>query len=154
MSGHIGTLETRKYVRIADGRRFTPTRLGLALIQGAGSKVELGQRVRETEVELSGRGARKSGRHHGAPHLLPGLCRIDPELVEPSVRAHVEAQLLKIAQGELPRAAVVAHLVAEFTAKFVYFVEHVSRMEATFEAAYRQVVPILASAKSRVLRAE
>jgi hypothetical protein len=99
ISAHIGTLEARKYVRVVEGRRFEPSRLGLALVEG--------------------------------------LRRIDPELVEPTVRAHVEAQryavlccamlwgvllgtsssdsfirqaqLDRIAKGELPRAAVVRH---------------------------------------------
>ncbi len=34
IASHIGTIEARKYVRLVGGRRFEPTPLGLALIQG------------------------------------------------------------------------------------------------------------------------
>ena len=87
---HIGTIESRRYVRVVGQRRFEPTPLGLALIDGINS--------------------------------------IDSELVLPTVRSHVEAQLELIAKGKARRAEVVAHVLKEFEAKFDFLASNVGRL--------------------------
>ena len=80
---HIGTIESRKYARLltgGGGRRFEPTALGVALIQG--------------------------------------LRHVDAELVTPSLRAHMERQLERIASGDASRAHVVAECLDAFESKF------------------------------------
>ena len=97
---HIGTIEARKYVRLVGGRRFEPTALGMALIDG---------------VEA-----------------------IDGELVQPTVRAHVEAQLELIAAGRARRADVVRHVLGEFEAKFAFLAAHVGRLTHLLEETRRR----------------
>ena len=62
--------------------------------------------------------------------------RIDPELVLPTVRSHVERQLELVAKGEARRAAVVAHCLGEFRLKFDHLVRTISRMDELFEASF------------------
>ena len=95
---HIGTIESRRYVRLTSGRCFEPTALGLALIRGIRS--------------------------------------IDAELVQPTVRSHVEAQLELIAKGEARRAAVVAHILHEFESKFAFFAHRIGALNEVLAASF------------------
>lgn len=52
------------------------------------------------------------------------------------MRAHVEAQINLVAQGKAARAAVVAHCLDQFRAKFAFFVRRIGRMDALFEATF------------------
>ncbi|KIY99766.1 topoisomerase (DNA) III beta, partial [Monoraphidium neglectum] len=84
-------------------------------------KVEPGRRVVPTELGVT---------------LIKGYQLIDGELCKPQVRAHVEAQINLVAQGQAKREAVVAHTLEQFRAKFAFFVAHISRMDALFEASF------------------
>lgn len=95
---HIGTIESRRYVRVVGQRRFEPTPLGLALIDGINS--------------------------------------IDSELVLPTVRSHVEAQLELIAKGKARRAEVVAHVLKEFEAKFDFLASNVGRLTEVLRTSF------------------
>ncbi|KAL1503141.1 hypothetical protein AB1Y20_011203 [Prymnesium parvum] len=70
--------------------------------------------------------------------LIQGYRHIDPELILPTVRSHVERCIALIARGEMSRAAVVRHLLDEMLLKFRFFVRHASRMAALFDAAFGQ----------------
>jgi hypothetical protein len=52
------------------------------------------------------------------------------------VRAHVEQQIGLIADGKAQKDAVVAHTLEQFRAKFMFFVGHITRMDALFEASF------------------
>ena len=52
------------------------------------------------------------------------------------VRGHVEAQLSLIAAGKAEKGAVVLHTLAQFAHKFRFFVSHIARMDALFEASF------------------
>lgn len=84
-------------------------------------KVESGRRVVPTELGVT---------------LIKGYQLIDGELCKPQVRAHVEAQINLVAQGLARREAVVAHTLEQFRAKFAFFVSHIGRMDALFEASF------------------
>ena len=68
--------------------------------------------------------------------LLQGIRRIDPELVQPTVRSHVEAQLNLIASGRAKRAEVVGHCLGEFEAKFAFFQKHIHRLTELLDASF------------------
>eukprot|EP01046_Picozoa_sp_COSAG06_P026635 COSAG06_NODE_2303_length_7118_cov_4.980339_6_plen_349_part_00 len=70
--------------------------------------------------------------------LVQGYRVIDPDLVEPTVRRFVEGQLNLIAEGKRDIGTVVSHVLAQFLAKFKYFVAHVGGMEELFEASMGQ----------------
>ena len=57
---------------------------------------------------------------------MHGYHRIDPELVLPSVRAHVEKNMDFIAKGSSDPVHVTSQLLQIFFQKFQYFVSHVS----------------------------
>ncbi|KAI8468313.1 MAG: DNA topoisomerase [Monoraphidium minutum] len=88
-------------------------------------RVEAGRRVVPTELGIT---------------LIKGYQLIDQELCKPQrppqVRAHVESQINLVAQGQAKREAVVAHTLEQFRAKFQFFVGHISRMDALFEASF------------------
>lgn len=48
----------------------------------------------------------------------------------------MEAQINLVAQGQAKREAVVAHTLEQFRAKFAFFVAHIARMDALFEANF------------------
>jgi DNA topoisomerase-3 len=76
--------------------------------------------------------------------LVRGYQLIDPELCRPQVRAHVEKQIDLVAKGEADKDAVVAHCLEEFRSKFAFFVAHIARMDALFEASFS---PLASSGK-------
>jgi hypothetical protein len=65
------------------------------------------------------------------------------------VRAHVEQQIGLIADGKAQKDAVVAHTLEQFRAKFMFFVGHITRMDALFEASFS---PLSSSGELRALR--
>lgn len=64
--------------------------------------------------------------------LIEGCGAIDPDLVSPAVRSHVETQLKLVEKGDATRAAVLAHVLNEFRSKFHYFSEHAHLLDAAF----------------------
>ena len=52
------------------------------------------------------------------------------------MRGHVEAQISLVAAGKADKAAVVLHTLAQFAHKFRFFVSHIARMDALFEASF------------------
>ena len=48
----------------------------------------------------------------------------------------MEAQIALVAAGKAERQAVVQHTLAQFTQKFLFFVENISRMDSLFEASF------------------
>jgi DNA topoisomerase-3 len=48
----------------------------------------------------------------------------------------VEQQIGLIADGKAQKDAVVAHTLEQFRAKFSFFVGHITRMDALFEASF------------------
>ncbi|GBF93668.1 DNA topoisomerase [Raphidocelis subcapitata] len=91
------------------------------IIERGYARVEAGRRVAPTELGVT---------------LIRGYQLIDPELCQPQVRAHVEAQLSLVAQGLARREAVVAHTLGQFRSKFAFFVTHIVRMDSLFEASF------------------
>ncbi|KAF6259333.1 DNA topoisomerase [Scenedesmus sp. NREL 46B-D3] len=84
-------------------------------------QIQSGRRVVPTELGIT---------------LIKGYQLIDPELCRPHVRAHVEQQIGLIADGKAQKEAVVAHTLEQFRAKFMFFVGHITRMDALFEASF------------------
>lgn len=70
--------------------------------------------------------------------LCRGLRRVDPDLVRPAVRAHVESLCDKIAHGQAERSDVVEHAVDNFSDKFRYFVHNVEKLETLFELVFAE----------------
>lgn len=68
--------------------------------------------------------------------LVRGYQLIDPELCKPQVRAYVEKQLDLVAKGQAYKDDVVHHSIEQFKRKFVFFTDHISRMDALFEASF------------------
>lgn len=48
----------------------------------------------------------------------------------------MEKQLDLVAKGSADKGAVVAHALAQFKAKFEFFVSKIGRMDALFEASF------------------
>lgn len=71
---------------------------------------------------------------HVAIHALHCLCCMPCVFVQ--VRAHVEQAISLIADGKAEHGAVVAHTLEQFRAKFLFFVSHITRMDALFEASF------------------
>ena len=55
--------------------------------------------------------------------LIKGLRRCDPSLVEPKLRAGMEAQVVQIAQGERSKAEVLSQNLRTFAQKFAAFAD-------------------------------
>lgn len=48
----------------------------------------------------------------------------------------MEQQIGLVADGKAQKEAVVAHTLEQFRAKFMFFVGHITRMDALFEASF------------------
>lgn len=83
--------------------------------------IESGRRVVPTELGIT---------------LVRGYQSIDPELCKPFVRAYVEKQINLIAKGGAEKEAVVEHCLDQFRQKFLYFVDHIAKMDSLFEASF------------------
>ncbi|VDN11736.1 unnamed protein product [Dibothriocephalus latus] len=68
--------------------------------------------------------------------LVHGYHSIDPELVLPHMRRAVEEQLNHIASGNANFRDVLQFVLAIFSAKFRFFVEHISFMDQLFEVSF------------------
>jgi DNA topoisomerase III len=71
--------------------------------------------------------------------LVHGYYRVDPDMVLPDVRAHIERYIDLIATGRASYDTVVRHAVAVFRAKFEYFMANIGRMDELFEARFAPV---------------
>lgn len=67
--------------------------------------------------------------------LIRGYQHVDPELIQPNMRAEVETQLNLIAKGQADFNVVKEHVLSMFRLKFVYFVENIGTVDSLFEAS-------------------
>eukprot|EP00210_Caulerpa_lentillifera_P003718 g3551.t1 len=84
-------------------------------------KVESGRRMVPTELGIT---------------LIKGYQNIDSELCQPQVRAYVEKQIDLVAKGKVEKHTIVQSVLNQFLQKFKFFVLHISRMDALFEASF------------------
>lgn len=114
---HINTICQRNYVTV--GQNLTVTSL----------QVESGRRLIPTQLGIS---------------LVHGYWKVDPELVLPTMRAEVgadvetylcqvETQLNLIAKGQADYLKVKNHALEQFRQKFVYFVQNIQAVDTLFE---------------------
>ncbi|VUZ53848.1 unnamed protein product, partial [Hymenolepis diminuta] len=68
--------------------------------------------------------------------LVHGYHSIDSELVLPHMRRAVEEQLNHIATGQADFRAVLQFVLALFTTKYRYFVQHIAAMDQLFEVSF------------------
>eukprot|EP00920_Eleutheroschizon_duboscqi_P012971 GHVT01030767.1.p1 GENE.GHVT01030767.1~~GHVT01030767.1.p1 ORF type:complete len:759 (-),score=151.53 GHVT01030767.1:1712-3988(-) len=68
--------------------------------------------------------------------LVHGYMHIDSELVMPSVRATIEGLCAVVAKGQANVKDVVKHSLDMFKLKFAFFLKHIERMDALFEATF------------------
>jgi len=68
--------------------------------------------------------------------LIRGYWRVDPELIQPTMRADVERQLELIAKGRADYRAVLEHTLAHFRRKFEYFTANVGEVDGLFSASF------------------
>ena len=70
------------------------------------------------------------------PNLIGNKRKQSRTIGHAQVRGHVEAQISLVATGKAEKAAVVLHTLAQFAVKFRFFVAHIGRMDALFEASF------------------
>ncbi|GJQ09879.1 hypothetical protein GpartN1_g1670.t1 [Galdieria partita] len=68
--------------------------------------------------------------------LYRGYQKIDPQLVSPVVRSHIEQEISQVASGQVDAISVVEHCLKIFWKKFVYFREHIETMDTLFETVF------------------
>uniref|UniRef100_A0A7S1THE9 DNA topoisomerase n=1 Tax=Compsopogon caeruleus TaxID=31354 RepID=A0A7S1THE9_9RHOD len=68
--------------------------------------------------------------------LCHGYHRIDPDLVLPKIRAHIEKEIKRVAKGEAACADVIFNALSNFKAKFQYFERKMGMMDELFEATF------------------
>ncbi len=71
--------------------------------------------------------------------LAHGYHAIDPELVRPKIRAAIEGQCLRIAEGKAKIEDVLLHSLDIMKRKFAYFVNHIEKMDMLFEKTFSSV---------------
>ena len=115
---HINNICEHNFCRISGhNRMLVPTLLGISLIHG----------ISRIDSQLSGKRKRA---------LL--LCNMI-DILGPVVRSQVEKYLDSIAKGEASFEAVVKHTLNIFVDKFMFFREHISRMDELFEASFSSI---------------
>ena len=60
----------------------------------------------------------------------------------PKVRAHIEAEIGRIAVGEADAGVVVRHSLDNFLKKFQFFVEEIQRMDDLFELSFSKITEL------------
>ncbi|GIQ81269.1 DNA topoisomerase, type IA [Kipferlia bialata] len=68
--------------------------------------------------------------------LIHGYQAIDRDLVAPTLRSTIEAQINRVATGELTRSQLVSETLSHFHQRFRRFVGSVSLMDALFEVSF------------------
>lgn len=71
--------------------------------------------------------------------LAQGYMHIDPTLVLPDVRADIERQCSRIAEGDAERTAVVASALGVFEAKFRNFMHNIEKMDTLFASSFARL---------------
>ncbi|KAL1507735.1 hypothetical protein AB1Y20_007348 [Prymnesium parvum] len=71
--------------------------------------------------------------------LAQGYHAIDSTLVLPDVRADIERQCLKIAEGKAEKGAVVRAALESFERRFHHFVSHIERMDVLFASSFAKL---------------
>ena len=70
--------------------------------------------------------------------LIKGYLRVDPDLVQPRVRAAIENRCDLIAQGLAKKHDVVAHALRNFEKKFVFYDTHIERVDELFALSFSE----------------
>ncbi|KAI6172120.1 DNA topoisomerase [Aphelenchoides besseyi] len=68
--------------------------------------------------------------------LIHGYQRVDPELIQPNMRAEVETQLNLIAKGKADYETVTNHVLNVFRLKFQFYVTNIEIVDQLFEASF------------------
>ncbi|EME30198.1 DNA topoisomerase III alpha [Galdieria sulphuraria] len=68
--------------------------------------------------------------------LYRGYQKIDPQLVSPVVRSHIEQEIAQVASGQVDAMSVVEHCLSVFWKKFIYFRKHIDAMDDLFETVF------------------
>lgn len=68
--------------------------------------------------------------------LVAGYDAVDVELASPATRRAIEKQLDLVATGAADHAAVVAHALTQFAAKYAHFVANIANVDALFELKF------------------
>jgi DNA topoisomerase-3 len=71
--------------------------------------------------------------------LVHGYQKIDPQLVQPTMRSAIEEQLNLIAKGKADFDLVLRHTLDIFQAKFEFFRSHTEQLDELFEASFSSV---------------
>lgn len=68
--------------------------------------------------------------------LYRGYQKIDPQLVSPVVRSHIEQEISQVASGQVDAMSVVEHCLNIFWKKFLYFREHIELLDTLFQTVF------------------
>jgi len=71
--------------------------------------------------------------------LVHGYLKIDPDLVLPKVRSSIEGQCTLIAEGKARIEDVVTQSLDIFEKKYIYFKQHIDRMDTLFSGKFERV---------------
>lgn len=71
--------------------------------------------------------------------LCKGLCQIDYELAQPTVRALIESQCLKVAESKMDGRKVLKHVLKEFSIKFQYLLRNIQILNDVLDVSIQAV---------------
>ncbi|KAA6398187.1 MAG: putative DNA topoisomerase 3-beta-1, partial [Streblomastix strix] len=71
--------------------------------------------------------------------LVHGYHRIDPDLVLPSVRRQIETLITLVAEGKASKEDILAHSIANFKTKFMYFQLNINFMDELFQSSFTKL---------------